>query len=144
MVTIREWYERANDVWPDDLPELSVWESLRAARKLWRYATGRSFGGKIEPVRRSNEYTWVRRGVLYVNHNRVTFVPGRGCVGGWRSFVHDLGHCIDYRTGARRTAGRPHSKQHARLEARLAKQVLRRGWLDGKLKQHQPLPKGDM
>lgn len=134
MVTIREWYERANSVWPEDLPELTMPEALRAARKLWRYATGESFRGKVEPVARRNQYTWVRHGTLYVNHNKFEWVRGHGEIGGWRTFVHDLGHCIDYRTGARREAGRPHSKQHARLEARLAKQVIRRGWLDGRLK----------
>lgn len=134
MVTIREWYDRANAVWPEDVPDLSVEEAMRAARRLWRFGAGRTWTGKVEPVRSRNQYTWVRRGVLYVNHNKIEWVPGHGDVGGWRSFVHDLGHCIDWWTGCRRRAGRPHSKQHARLEARMAKEVIKRGWLDGKLR----------
>lgn len=134
MVTIREWYERANSVWPDEIPELTMPEAIRAARRLWRYATGKTWGGKVEPVTARNQYTWFRYNTLYVNNNKIEYVPGHGKIGGWRTFVHDLGHCIDYWTGNRRKAGRPHSKQHARLEARLAKQVIRRGWLEGKLR----------
>ena len=136
MVTIREWYERANAVWPSDLPELTMPEALRAARKLWRYAAGSRHWqwDAIRPVYRKTQYTWIRRGILFVNHNKIEWIPGQGrAIGGWRTFVHDLGHCIDYHTGERRKAGRPHSKQHARLEIRLAKQVIQRGWLEGKL-----------
>lgn len=134
MVNIRQWYDRANAVWPAVIPELTPDEALRAARRLWRFATGKTWRGPVERVASSRWYTWVRRGVLYVNHNKVEFVPGHGMVGGWRTFVHDLGHCVDFRTGKRRQAGRPHSKQHARLEARIAKEVIRRGWLDGRLR----------
>ena len=128
MVTIREWYKRANALWPNDVPALTVPESLRATRRLWRYATGSTWLGKVEPVTRSNQYTWLRRGTIYVNHNKIEWVPGCGRLGGWRTFVHDLGHLLHHYTGNRKF-GKAHSKQHARLEARLIKQVISRGWL---------------
>lgn len=112
-VTRKEWYRRVNAAWPAVVPPLTDDEAIRAGRKLFRFAKGYTFRGDVV-VTSGRRYTWVRNGTMYVNPSH-----------GWRDLVHFLSHyCVPGKHGA----------EHARAELRMIKQVIRRGWLDGRLK----------
>jgi hypothetical protein len=93
-------------------------EAMRAAKRLYRYVMGGTFTGPVKATT-GNRDSYVRRGVLYANAAR-----------GWRPLVHELSHYFHYR----KSDARPHSLDHARLELRMTKEVVRRGWLDGRLR----------
>lgn len=127
-VTKKEWYERVNAAWPVQVPELAAEEAVAAVKKLRRFVRGReqSRGAVVVRVRKGkvlgNEYRAFATGgrdekgrvVLYVN-------PARG----WRELVHDMSH---------RYGPDGHNSEHARCERRMIREVVRRGWLDGKLR----------
>lgn len=115
MVSRREWYERANAAWPEQLPALTAGEAVRAARRLYRFVTRRTWKGEVV-VTSGNRYSKVS-----VYRNQIIVNPDAG----WHSLVHLLSHYL-YRGG--------HTKEHARLERRMIKEVVRRGWLTGTLK----------
>lgn len=112
-MTRREWYERVNAAWPATIPPLEPDEALRAARKLYRFATRRTWRGPVK-LTSGRRYTWIRRGVFLVNAEA-----------GWHSLVHLVSHL----------ALPEHGRRHARLELRMIKEVIRRGWLTGALRQ---------
>lgn len=129
MIARREWYERTESTWPEVLPPLSGEEAIRAARKLYRFVRGKKLptpcvethGRRYSGfgIQRSlGTFGEPRRRVLLVNAER-----------GWKNLVHELSHQF----------GGAHSKEHARLEARMIREVLKRGWLDGRLKS-EPAP----
>lgn len=120
MVTRAEWYQRVNAAWPEDVSIPTAEEAVRAVRKLYRFVKGHKLGLPIQ-ITSGNRYTYAHGGMLYVNPN----CRGRG----WRELVHDLSHWLHQETG-----DKPHAKSHARLELRLAKEVVKRGWLAGTLK----------
>lgn len=127
MVTISEWYARANAQWGEDpIPVPSPEEALAGAKKLFRFETGRSIPAALTS---GNRYTWVRwqdkAWTLRVNPNRKELHGG-----GWKALVHDLSHYLHRHGGS---GDKPHSASHARLEARLIKEVKKRGWLSGAL-----------
>lgn len=109
-----------NAVWPTELPELTEYEAVRAARKLWRWGMGDTWGGKIV-ITTGNRHTWRVGDALRVNAE-----------GGWDRFVHDMSHLMWYYANS---DVKSHEKDHAKLELRMRKLVLRRGWLNGALKQ---------
>jgi len=111
-------------------PILSPEESLVAARKLYRHAFGKAFPGEVR-LTTGNRYTWVRRGVLSVNPDK-----REGHTRGLRSIIHDLSHYAHSRLNPRDA---PHSIRQARLEARLAKFALDRGWHEGGLTKAKPV-----
>lgn len=116
----RVWYERVNAAWPaGTLPALTGPEAIRAAKKLYRFAIGHTWRGEVR-LTTGNRATWERGGVLYVNASR-----------GWSSLVHLMSHLADV---WQRPRDHGHDNQHAKLELRMVKEVVRRGWLDGKLK----------
>jgi hypothetical protein len=111
-----------SDGWPQDIPALTEAEASRAARRLWRFSLGTTFTGtvKVTSGRRYNRIGWD-------GNTRCIFVnPERG----WKHFVHELSHWFDHLANGRST----HSKHHARFEAKLVREVIQRGWLDGKLR----------
>lgn len=118
-VTRREWYERVNAAWPAQMPELTAEEAIRAGRKLYRFALKRTFKGPVR-VTSGNRYTWVRRGQMIVNPDQ-----------GWKGLVHLLSHYCE---------NGPHGGAHARMELRMIREVLRRGWLNGALKRPNKPP----
>lgn len=127
-VSKREWYRRVNLTWPhhpDDspiaTPVLTIQEARRAARKLYRHVRGSAFRGLVLETS-GNRYNDIRSGNIYVN-------PARG----WKSLVHELSHSIIFA---------PHGGEHARLEMRMIKHVIKLGWLSGKLKDKvaKPVP----
>jgi len=125
-VTRKEWYRRVNATWPETVPALTAGEAVRAAKRLYRYVSGATWRGPVIATsgNRYSGWRWVKseehgvRRALVVN-------PGRG----WRDLVHELSHTWESHAG---THG--HNAAHARLEMRMIKEVVRRGWLDGKLK----------
>lgn len=104
-------------------PILSAEESVAAARKLYRHAMGRTWTGPVRVVS-GNRYTWVRDGVLSVNPDKREFHTR-----GLRSIIHDLSHYCHSRLHPKDA---PHSRRQARLEAKMAKFAIDRGWHEGK------------
>ena len=120
-VTIKEWYARVNATWPAEVPALTADEAVKAAKKLYRFALGSTYSGKVI-VTSGNRYSYLRYGVLYINPSW-----------GWesdRGLVHLLSHAFHRRLSSER----PHGGTHARLEIRMIKEVIKRGWLDGALR----------
>lgn len=128
-VTISTWYERVNGAWPDEVPPLTGDEAVRALKRLYRFATGRKLDREVQ-ITSGNRYTWARYGVWYVNPE------GHHGRSGWPSLVHDLAHYLHMKVFS--PGERPHTRTHARLELKLAKEVVRRGWLEGRLKSAPP------
>lgn len=129
-LTIAKAYERVNEAWPDEVPALSAEEATKAARRLYRWATGETWYGP-EIVTSGNRYS----GLVYHDGLKSLIVnPERG----WKSLVHHLSHSFYW---AANPGEKPHSKDHARLEKNMIKEVLRRGWLDGGLRtEEKPKP----
>lgn len=121
-MTIREEYAKIQ--WPENVPPLTGWEAVRAASRLWRWGRGVPCPYEIRETS-GNRSTYVRHGILWVNPD-CRDASG----GGWKSFIHDLSHTINLDR-------RGHSKHHARLEARMVREVIKRGWLDGRLKRDE-------
>jgi hypothetical protein len=109
----------APGLWPQTIPPLTAPEAERAVRRLWRFAMGQTLEMPIK-FTSGNRYTWVHNYEVRVN-------PGRG----WRHLIHDLSHLFVSRANYNE---KPHSKFHARFEAKLVKEVIKRGWLEGKLR----------
>lgn len=119
MTTRRDLYDRANAEWPATVPPLTFAEAEKAARRLYRHATGKLLPMPCKETT-GRRYTWPRRGELRINAGH-----------GWKQLVHLLSHWL-FRL--RHPNERPHGKAHARFERRLIRQVVQRGWLDGRLK----------
>lgn len=114
-ITRREWYRRVNAAWPTEVPALTGEEAIKAARKLYRFGTGRTFKGSMR-LTSGRRYTWIRRNVFSVNPER-----------GWKDLVHLISHLPAVGVNS-------HNKDHALVELRMIKEVVKRGWLDGRLK----------
>lgn len=124
MTTAREMYARIDAEWPATTPPMTDWEAVRAASRLWRWARGEACPYPIVATS-GNRRTRTLRGTLYVNPASTDHHGG-----GWKSFIHELSHVLDLERKA-------HSKHHAQLELRMVREVLKRGWLDGRLKREQ-------
>lgn len=123
MVTRQELYARVNSAWPAIVPPLTFPEAKRAAKRLLRFLKLPNY--HIEETS-GNRYTWIRNSVLNIN------LDPRGLIrSGWQDLVHMLTRYA-HRFHDRSVA--PHAKAHARLELRTIKEVVKRGWLDGRLK----------
>lgn len=123
-ISRREWYRRANAEWPAIVPALTAEEAEKATRKLFRFATGITMKREIR-ITSGNRSTWIARdGAFRVN-------PGRG----WMSLVHNVSHFVWWWKHPNETA---HQKDHALLERRMIKEVIKRGWLNGSLKTVAP------
>jgi|SRR5882672_12726659 len=114
---------RAKDAegWPAVVPAMTEDEAIRAARRLWRYSLGQTFTGvvKVTSGNRRNRIAWAgSTRAIHVNPSR-----------GWKHLVHELSHWLDYVANGTSQ----HGKHHARFEAKLVREVVRRGYLDGKL-----------
>ena len=120
-MTRKEWYARVNAAWPSGpLPSLTGQEAVDVAAKLTRFAIGnydKGFDSIVETSGRRE--TWVYGRVLYVN-------PAKG----WHDLVHSLSHWCHRMTW--RAKG--HDSSHARMELRMIREVIKRGWLDGRLR----------
>lgn len=118
-VPIRDWYARVNAEWPRPIPALTEDEAKKAVKRLWKWGMGEKLDLPIV-ITSGRRYTWTYGGTLRVNASR-----------GWDNFIHDLSHLMWIRSNP---DARPHEKGHAKFELKIRKEVLRRGWLDGKLR----------
>ena len=119
-----DWYKRVNDAWPAEVPKLTAEEAVKAARRLFRFCGVKVTELKVSSGNRNNWGNWA--GGFTVNPSK-----------GWHALVHGVSHWVHY-LKTRHTVA-PHDKSHARLELRLVRQVVKRGWLTGRLKT-QPKP----
>lgn len=105
-------------LWPANIPQMTEADAINAARRLWRFSLGSTFTGiiRVSSGNRHNRIDWA--GVK----RRITVNPGRG----WKSFIHELSHWFDYLANGQMG----HSKHHARFEAKLIREAIKRGWLD--------------
>ena len=101
------WDRLVNNKWERRSPVLSGEDSIYAARKLYRKAMGQAWRGEFK-LTSGNRYTWIRRGVFYVNPNKETWY-----LSGLRCIIHDVSHICHYRL---RPNHEPHSKHQAYLE----------------------------
>lgn len=118
-MNIEQAYERVNAVKPPEaVTPLTLEEATAAVRKMYRHLTGNVF-----------PYT-----VVETSGNRVTWLHGREFrvnVGrGWSDLVHLFSHWY-HRSNY--PGDRPHSKRHARIEAKLRRLAVARGWMAGAL-----------
>lgn len=119
----REWYRRVNAEWPAKLPDLTPDEAFRAARRLYRFVTGKTWAGPVK-LTNGNRANDIRRGVMFVS------VTPRYDRHPWDNLVHEFSHRLAGHAGVDAS----HGSEHARLERRMVKEVVDRGWLDGALK----------
>lgn len=136
QATVREpglWDRLVNDKFGGVQPVLPGEESIAAARRLYRHAMGKAFPGEVR-LTSGNRYTWVKRRVLCVNPDRLSFR-----VRGLRSLIHDLSHYCHQRL---HPEDAPHSSRQAYLERDLVDYAIRSGFLDGALRRKPgPAPK---
>lgn len=129
MVTRAEWYARVTATWPPgELPALTDAEALKATRKLYRFAKGRTCRLQVRIGTGNTVTGYETHGGIVVNPNRVRRGPMRHRAG-WEDVVHLLSHA--FYSG-------PHGGQHARFEMRMIKEVIKRGWLSGTLRTAPP------
>lgn len=138
-VTRAEWYRRVNAAWPENVPgrfepgrAIDADEAVSAARRLYRFATGQTWKGPVHVASGNRAAFWFRRvaidgspSFIVQTTDEMTVNPEQG----WRNLVHYLSHWA--------VPGR-HGADHARMELRLVKEVVRRGWLDGRLRKAPP------
>lgn len=135
-------YQRVNGTWPEGTREgralkPAPQEAVTAARRLYRFAMKRPFRGKVK-LTSGNRFTWVRRGVLYVNPDFKSGPPHSSADGapvnpggGWHELVHAMSH---YCARCLYPNQRPHDGRHAFLEQSMIEHIVNSGWLEGKLK----------
>lgn len=114
-------------LWPSSIPPLTAEEATRAVRRLWRFSLGEKMRGDVTITsgnRRATRLVWTPTGSGSTRGLAVN--PSKG----WRELIHDLSHDLDYLANGETQ----HGKHHARFEAKLVREVVRRGWLDGKLR----------
>tara|TARA_B110000858_G_C17776109_1_gene462332 strand:- start:295 stop:675 length:381 start_codon:yes stop_codon:yes gene_type:complete len=92
-------------------------QAIRGCRAIYRKAMRRPWKGKVEIVRRKNQYTWIRNGVMYVNPNRPQWFHKAG----WHDMTHTLSHYCHQRL---RPYDKPHSERQTILETELTNYVL--------------------
>lgn len=124
-ITIHDWYVRVNSCWPAGRHILPPEEMIKAARKLYRFAMGRPWGLNMT--------------VKQTSGNRRAFDIWRSevCINTERPMNTDFGlvHAMShYCHRELNPTVRPHGSAHARLEIRMIKEVVKRGWLNGTLK----------
>jgi hypothetical protein len=110
--------------WPTQLPPLTADEAVTAARRLYRFAMGETWTGKVKLTSGRN-HTWIRDGVFYVNPT------------GWKPLLEDLSWLFFSR--ANPDAPR-RSKDILRLHKKLLREIVKRGWLTNGLKTRRMPP----
>jgi hypothetical protein len=132
--TVRDpglWDRLVNERWGGVQPVLSAEDSIKAAKRLYRFAMGREFKGEVK-LTSGRRYTWVRSGVLVVNPD----MPQRNCRG-LRAMIHDLSH---YAHARLHPSDAPHSRRQAQLEGKMVTYAINAGWADGQVRRIGPAP----
>lgn len=109
--------------WPADIPTLTEPEAIRAFRRLYRFSMGNTFDGIVQLTsgnRRALRMDW------FGNSRLAAINPSKG----WREFAHDASHWFDLLMNGETK----HGKHHARFEAKLIREIVRRGYLEGVLR----------
>jgi hypothetical protein len=110
--------------WPEVIPAMTDKGAVNAASRLFRWAIRRTFEGAVY-VTRGNRRAFRIDWDPQAPHRRAIFVnPSKG----WRDFAHDASHYLDWYANGKSE----HGKHHAKFEARLIAEIVRRGWLDEK------------
>ena len=133
--TVRDpglWDKLVNERWGGQQPVLSPEDSIVAAKRLYRQAMGREWTGRVQ-LTSGRRYTWVRRGVLYVNPD----MP-QARMRGLRAMIHDISHYAHSRLNPSEA---PHSRRQVALEGRLVTYAINAGWGDGQVRRLGPAPK---
>jgi hypothetical protein len=124
-VTIAEWYTRVNSTWERygaEIPQPTPEQAMAGARKLYRFAFGKSFEGRVV-LTSGRRYTYVRWD-YHARGYRMSVNPNAW--DGERGIVHLLSHYAHQRLNP---GVRPHGAKHARIEIAMIKEVIKRGWL---------------
>lgn len=125
--TARKVYAEIDALWSEaDTAPIDPEVAVSAARKLYRFVRGRTWPAGAVRVTSGNRYTQIRGGVLIVN------VSARRHGGPWQALVHELSHSLFARMG---TMKPPHSSEHARLERRMVKEIIKRDFLRGDVRE---------
>lgn len=107
--------------WPAVIPPMTEADAINAFRRLYRWAAGKTWPKEC-PIRISSGNRQATR-MGWVGHFRAAYLnPSKG----WRDFVHSLSHDVDWMVNG----SSKHGKHHARLEAKMIREVLKRGWVD--------------
>jgi hypothetical protein len=127
-LTIAKAYERVNETWPASVPPMTADEAVRAAKRLYRFAMHETWTGPVHVTSgvRYSTLDW-RAGKTGGFDLTLIVNPEHG----WKKAIHTLSHAFYYRANP---GEKPHSKDHARLERQMIAEVVRRGWLEGKLR----------
>jgi hypothetical protein len=120
-----EKYHHVNSQWPEIIPDLTGDEAIAAAKRLYRFTMKKPFPGKWQ-IASGNRFTWVRRGVFYVNPNRTGALRP-----GWHDLVHMLSHLCHRKQFPN---AKPHAANHHFIEREMVAYVIAQGWLDGRLR----------
>lgn len=119
---------KPDNLWPAAIPPLTWPEAKRAALRLFRFGMGTTFRGVVKETT-GNRHTWIYR-ISGSQEFGISWEMTVNAEKGWRDLVHGLSHAL---VRLCNPGERPHSKFHARFEQKLVKEVIRRGWLVGKL-----------
>lgn len=118
-MNIEQAYERVNAVKPTtEVKPMTFAEATAAVRKMYRHLTGRLFPYGFNETS-GNRNTWIRGAIFVINVGR-----------GWSDLIHSFSHWYHR---ANFPGDRPHSKRHARIEAKLRRWAVARGWMAGVL-----------
>jgi hypothetical protein len=118
MPNSTERYLPITEILPKIMPKVTHEEALRAANRIFEHFTKRA-----DRYRRARR-VWISSR-LRTNHSNK----------GWARIVHDVSHNI---FGHIYPSRRDHDPLHAHYEIEVAKYVVEKGWLDGRLR---PKPK---
>lgn len=115
-------YRLLNSQWPATIPPMTDRDVRFAARVLFRLVIGRKFRGK-----------------LVVKHQGRSYMHPAKIVGnarrGWHDVVHDWSHQAHGYLYPNETGHGPHQ---AFIERKMVEEVVKRGWLTGRLNKPKP------
>lgn len=125
-------YDAVREALPEVLPPLTSHEASRAVKRLWKHFAKRDHSGRVRRCWISTRPTNRRGKRQRILNDQVFYV---GPMRGWARLIHDVSHGIFARTYPDR---RPHDPLHSHYETEVAKYVVEKGWLEGKLRPRPP------
>lgn len=124
-------HAKSTDAWPEVVPPLTAEEATKALRRLYRFSMRKTFNSPVTITSGNRRACSAKYWNLNSREWRLN--PSKG----WREFIHDLSHWLDLLANGESK----HGKHHARFEAKLIAEVVRRGYMDGKLSAPEPKAK---
>lgn len=110
-------YRLVNAQWPAEIPPMTDRDVKFAGRVLYRLIMGKKFTG---------EFTVKHKGRSWMRHTHIIGNSHQG----WHDVVHDWSHDAHQRLYPNETGHGPHQ---ASIERRMVEEVVKRGWLSGRL-----------